>query len=95
MKGFHIIINLILCKYILGIFNKISFTSYEFMPDGHPVEVTSNMVRIPPEDFESPGPSCHVEKQAIGDFDPQRGYRFQIVPMVPRPLDKNGKGEDK
>lgn len=79
----------------LGIFSKIDFAGYEYTPAGDPVEVTSNMVRIPPEDFESLGPSCHVEKQAIGDFDLQGGYQFQIVPMVPPPLDKNAKAEDK
>ena len=81
----------------IGIFNTFSFASYEFTPAGYPVEITSNMVRIPPQDgaAPTPSPSCHVEKQAIGDFDPQRGYPFQIVPMVPPPLDKNAKAEDK
>jgi predicted Zn finger-like uncharacterized protein len=90
-------INFMINKGInIGIFNTFSFASYEFTPAGYPVEVTSNMVRIPPQDgaAPTPSPSCHVEKQAIGDFDPQGGYRFHIVPMVPRPLDKNAKGEE-
>ena len=93
-------INFILDQGInIGIYKKISFASIEFTPAGYPVEVTSNMVRIPPQDVGSPtpgpSPSCHVEKQVIGDFDPQGGYQVQIVPMAPRPLDKNGKGEDR
>ena len=63
----------------------------------YPTEAT--IINIPPQDVVSPtptlSPSCHVEKQAIGGFDPQGDYQFQIVPMVPRPLDKNAKGEDK
>jgi uncharacterized RDD family membrane protein YckC len=89
-------INLMIDQGInIGIFNKISYAIFEATPTGEPVEVTSNMVRIPPQDDGSPTPRCHIEKQAIGDFDPQRGYQFQIVPMVPRPLDKNAKAEDK
>lgn len=93
-------INLMIDQGInIGIYNRIFYTIIEYTPTGDIVEVTSNevasnMVRIPPYDDGSPNPGCHVEKQAIGNFDPHGGFRFQIVPMVPRPLDKNAKSED-
>jgi hypothetical protein len=72
----------------IGIVSSDYFSSYEITPAGHPVEITSNMVRIPPH-VGGPGASlgCHVEREAIGDLDPSgAGYKkIEIVPMVPRP----------